>query len=65
VLSAGSAAGNRRIGFGESWPAPRASAATRSFIVIPFVTPATPQTLPQKAGNALARPQNWCPHGDI
>jgi hypothetical protein len=35
------------------------------FIVIPFVTPATPQILPQKAGNALAHPQNRCPHGDI
>jgi hypothetical protein len=34
-------------------------------MVIPFVTPATPQILPQMPGNALARPQNRCPHGDI
>jgi hypothetical protein len=52
-------------GVAKHSPKPRASAVTRSFIVIPFVTPATPQILPQKAGNALARPQNRCPHRDI
>ena len=54
-----------RPGLAKHSPKLRASAATRSFIVIPFVTPATPQILPQKAGNALAHPQNRCPHGDI